>query len=97
MKKLVNIGSLARYKGGYDKKQVDQDCNYHNLPNPFSEGHRNLKKEFSDALPSKKRFGVGLALRKLGLEFEGTAHRGIDDARNIARICIGSPINLANQ
>ena len=30
--------------------------------------------------------GVGGALRYLGLEFEGTPHRGIDDARNIARI-----------
>ena len=41
-----------------------------------------MKKEFS----STKRYGVGAALKKLGLEFEGTAHRGIDDAKNIARI-----------
>jgi|GEM_PF-2638928 len=26
------------------------------------------------------------ALKKIGLELEGTHHRGIDDARNIARI-----------
>jgi len=30
--------------------------------------------------------GVGQALRFLGLAFQGTHHRGIDDARNIARL-----------
>ncbi len=30
--------------------------------------------------------GVGQALRRVGLRFEGTPHRGIDDARNIVRL-----------
>jgi inhibitor of KinA sporulation pathway (predicted exonuclease) len=75
--------------GDYDRNQVDQDCRFHGVDSPFSPfspSHRNLKREFSEAYATKKRFGVGSALKKLGLEFEGTAHRGIDDAKNIARI-----------
>ncbi|MCF7733503.1 MAG: hypothetical protein K9N23_17575 [Akkermansiaceae bacterium] len=67
-------------------QQFMQDCQYHRLPYPFSGNHRNLKAAFSAATGGKKRFGLGGAIRKIGLEFEGTAHRGIDDARNIARI-----------
>lgn len=33
-----------------------------------------------------KRLSLGEALRYLGMEFEGSPHRGLDDARNIARI-----------
>jgi inhibitor of KinA sporulation pathway (predicted exonuclease) len=72
--------------GDYDKKQFIQDSEYHGVPYPFSGNHRNLKMEFSSAHGRKKRYGLGQAIRKIGLEFEGTAHRGIDDARNIARI-----------
>ena len=72
--------------GDYDKKQFVRDCQFHDVPYPFSGDHRNLKVEFSSLIGTKKRFGLGGAIRKLGLEFEGTAHRGIDDARNIARV-----------
>jgi inhibitor of KinA sporulation pathway (predicted exonuclease) len=41
---------------------------------------------FSDFSGTRKRFGVGRALRRLGIERVGTAHRGIDDAHNIAAI-----------
>ena len=72
--------------GNYDKQQFIQDCQYHGLAYPFSGAHRNLKAEFSTAIQSKKRFGLGEAIRKIGLQFQGTAHRGIDDARNLARV-----------
>ena len=72
--------------GDYDRKQLEKDCNFHRLPFPFTNGHRNLKAEFSDALRTPKRFGLGQALGRLGLTFTGTPHRGIDDARNIARV-----------
>ena len=76
--------------GFYDRSQFEQDCAFHSVTYPFTGPHRNLKLEFSEALGVKKRFGVGRALRKLGLEFEGTPHRGLDDARNIARIYAAS-------
>ena len=72
--------------GDYDRNQFEQDCRYHGLASPFSEAHRNIKKDFSVHFGSKRRFGLGGAIRALGMEFEGTAHRGIDDAYNIARI-----------
>lgn len=72
--------------GDYDRKQFLRDCNFHGVAYPFHGGHRNLKMEFSGVSGGKKRYGLGGAIRKIGLEFEGTAHRGIDDARNIARV-----------
>ncbi len=71
--------------GNYDRNQLQQDCAQHDIEYPFT-GHMNIKAEFSSAIGSRKRFGLGDALRQLGLTFEGQAHRGIDDARNIARI-----------
>ncbi len=72
--------------GDYDRKQFMRDCEHHGVPYPFTGIHRNLKAEFSATTGGKKQFGLGGAIRKLGLQFEGTAHRGIDDAKNIARI-----------
>ncbi|MEM1293770.1 MAG: 3'-5' exonuclease [Verrucomicrobiota bacterium] len=72
--------------GDYDRKQFEQDSDFHGVPYPFMGSHRNLKAEFSVAVGARKKMGVGGALRCLELAFEGTPHRGIDDARNIARI-----------
>jgi 3'-5' exoribonuclease 1 len=72
--------------GDYDRYQFLQDCQYHGVEYPFSSGHLNLKEAFSRTQNTGRRFGVGGALRRLGMGFEGTHHRGIDDARNIARI-----------
>jgi len=85
---LISLGGNYDFCswGAYDKKQFDQDCAYHKVPYPFVGPHRNLKTEFTELLGTKKRFGLGQALRRLGFEFEGTPHRGIDDARNIVRV-----------
>ena len=72
--------------GKYDRGQFEKDCRYHNLDYPFPPQHINLKEEFSRALNTGRRFGLDGALKRLGLEFEGTHHRGIDDVRNMARI-----------
>ena len=72
--------------GDYDYKQFQQDCAFHDLLMPFSCKRRNLKKEFANHFALRKRPGMADALRHLGLPLEGTHHRGIDDARNIARI-----------
>lgn len=73
--------------GNYDKTQFIQDCKFHNLAYPFGAEHRNIKKEFSIYFGNlKKSFGMTKALNYLGLQLQGTHHRGIDDARNIAAI-----------
>ena len=73
--------------GNYDKTQFIQDCKLHNIDYPFGTEHRNIKKEFSIYFGNpKKSFGMTKALEYLGIELQGTHHRGIDDARNIAAI-----------
>ena len=79
--------------GAYDKSQFIQDCEFHQIDYPFTTGHLNLKAEFANTIGRKKGAGITDALRFLGLEFVGSHHRGLDDARNIARIvrqvCVG--------
>ncbi len=72
--------------GEYDLTQFRIDCKRHGFTLPASfEQHLNLKKEFG-RLFGVKASGMEQALTRLGLRLEGTHHRGIDDARNIARL-----------
>ncbi len=72
--------------GEYDLRQLRSDCDRHRLawPREF-ERHLNLKKAFA-AWRGIRPCGMAQALRILGLPLEGTHHRGVDDARNIANI-----------
>lgn len=72
--------------GAYDRKQFAQDSAYHGVRDPLPGRHVNVKAEFSLRLGTRRRFGMAGALSKMGLELLGTHHRGIDDARNIARL-----------
>jgi inhibitor of KinA sporulation pathway (predicted exonuclease) len=72
--------------GDYDKHQFAREAERNRVTLPFTYGHLNLKQAFSERLGEARRYGLGQALRRAGLRFEGTAHRGIDDARNIARL-----------
>ena len=72
--------------GYYDKKQLLQDCKYHNVSYPFDDSHLNIKKWVAEKLHFSRPKGLGGALSSLDMEFEGTPHRGIDDVRNILRI-----------
>ncbi|MCI0413076.1 hypothetical protein L0222_09775, partial [bacterium] len=55
------------------------------LPEIFVNRHLNLKAAFA-RLRGIKRCGMAAALNILGIPLLGQHHRGIDDARNIARI-----------
>lgn len=84
---LAGIGDYDFCSWGfYDKNQFAQDSAFHGVNYPFNGPHRNVKHEFAAATGASKKLGVGDALRRLDLDFEGSPHRGIDDARNIARI-----------
>lgn len=72
--------------GYYDKSQLLADCHMNECPYPFSDDHLNIKEMFSEVMGFKKGKGLSKALRILKMEFEGTHHRGGDDARNIHRI-----------
>jgi inhibitor of KinA sporulation pathway (predicted exonuclease) len=72
--------------GAYDLNQFRLDCTRHEieLPETF-ERHINLKKEFSRTMRVRP-CGMSKALRIAKLQLEGTHHRGIDDAKNIAKL-----------
>jgi inhibitor of KinA sporulation pathway (predicted exonuclease) len=74
--------------GDYDKRQLEQDCVLHGLSSSvYLPGrHVNLKQAFREALGLGSKPGLSQAIRLVGLEFAGTHHRGIDDARNIGRL-----------
>ena len=74
--------------GFYDKKQLRLDCDLHHLPANWTKDHISLKHQFAQLKNLKRPIGMGGALKMEGLKLEGTHHRGIDDARNIAKIFV---------
>ncbi|MEL6674518.1 MAG: 3'-5' exonuclease [Bacteroidota bacterium] len=72
--------------GFYDRKQLKQDCTHHQLDIGWLKPHISVKHQYADLHQLRRPFGLGGALKNEQLSFEGTPHRGIDDARNIARI-----------
>lgn len=72
--------------GEYDKNIIESNCKLKGIRNPFGRTHINMKPLFSFAFGIGTDLGVGQALEHLGMEFDGTPHRGGDDAYNIARI-----------
>ena len=72
--------------GKYDYNQINNDCRLHGIEFPMGREHYNLKPLFSFKHGLTEDKGVDTALQYLGLEFEGTHHRGVDDAKNIAKI-----------
>ncbi|AFY44781.1 3'-5' exonuclease [Nostoc sp. PCC 7107] len=72
--------------GDYDRNQFKQDSKFHNLPFPIAYPHINLKQHFSESQSLSKRYGMAEALQLVNIELQGTHHRGIDDARNIAKL-----------
>ena len=71
--------------GNYDRNQLAADARRHGIAPPLGPQHVNLKDEFAKLEGSRKR-GNRDALARVGLEATGVHHRGLDDARNIARL-----------
>jgi 3'-5' exoribonuclease 1 len=72
--------------GDYDRNQLNREASRDGLALPLGAEHLNVKQAFRDRTGDDRKLGVGAALRRVKLAFQGTAHRGIDDARNIARL-----------
>ena len=72
--------------GRYDLNQLELDVRRHNLPWMAElNNHLNLKHLFAEHRRVKP-CGMERALQLVNLPLEGTHHRGLDDARNIARL-----------
>lgn len=72
--------------GYFDKNILLRECRVSNSDFPFDHRHINMKKSFAKKAGLKRGIGLGKALNYSNIEFEGTAHRGIDDARNMAKL-----------
>lgn len=72
--------------GFYDRKQLISDCTLHEIDFKWTNKHISLKHQYANLKKLDRPIGLGNAINAEGLQFEGIAHRGIDDARNIARI-----------
>jgi inhibitor of KinA sporulation pathway (predicted exonuclease) len=71
--------------GEYDRTQFKRDCTHHDVVYPFGDRHFNIKKYYAKQMQCKAR-GLANILSSMGMEFEGTPHRGIDDAKNTAQV-----------
>jgi len=84
---LGNIDDITFCSWGYfDKEQLLEDCRRNMVDYPFNDDHINVKARFSKVMKRTKKMGLQKALRILGIQFEGTPHRGGDDAKMIAKV-----------
>ncbi len=74
--------------GFYDAKQFKQDCRLWNLDTAWVKPHISVKHQYTMVKDLSKHQGMTRALKLEGIPLEGTHHRGIDDARNIAKIFV---------
>lgn len=72
--------------GEFDKNRFKEQCHFFNFPYPLSEMHRNVHDEYQMMANLKKRISVKKACDQLKIDFEGTLHRGDDDAWHISKI-----------
>lgn len=72
--------------GDYDRLKFQSQCEAWGVPYPFGRSHINVKNLFALKLGLKQEVGLQQAMVLLGLPFEGTIHRGIDDAWNVAAV-----------
>jgi inhibitor of KinA sporulation pathway (predicted exonuclease) len=74
--------------GDYDRRQFERQCLSWDVTYPFGPGHINIKTLFALTHNLKREAGMAKALRMMKHPLEGTHHRAVDDAWNIAAILI---------
>lgn len=74
--------------GDYDRRQVEKQCRDTGVSYPFGPTHLNVKTLFALSKGLLYEAGTRAAVEAFGLQFEGTHHRGDDDAWNIAAILV---------
>ena len=74
--------------GFYDRNQLTSDCRLHSLSTDWLSNHISLKHQYATLKRPYRLMGMKGALRNENIQLEGTHHRGIDDARNIAKIFV---------
>ncbi len=74
--------------GSFDRKMLIKDCQLHQLEHRWAKNHLNLKDHYIKINKLQRGMGLQAALRREGMPFEGTPHRGISDAENLVKIFI---------
>lgn len=72
--------------GDYDRRQFERQCAARGIPYPFGPTHVNVKNLLALFRGLPREVGMIPAMGLLGLDAEGTHHRGVDDAWNTALI-----------
>ena len=70
--------------GDYDRLQFMKQCEAWGIPYPFGTSHINVKNLLALHLGLEHEVSLRQGMGLIGLPFEGTLHRGVDDAWNIA-------------
>ena len=74
--------------GDWDRKMFQKDCLTKGVQYPFADTHFNIKALYSLHNGLTTQRGLGKACRLEGLEFDGTHHRGVDDAYMISQLLL---------
>jgi inhibitor of KinA sporulation pathway (predicted exonuclease) len=74
--------------GDYDRRQFERQCQSWDVTYPFGPSHVNIKTLFALTHHLRREAGMARALRLMDIPLEGTHHRAVDDAWNIAAILI---------
>jgi 3'-5' exoribonuclease 1 len=73
--------------GFYDQVQFKNDCERHGLDISWLQNHISLKHQYA-VIRHTCSMGMKNALKNEKITLEGIHHRGIDDAKNIAKIFV---------
>lgn len=85
-KEFGTINRVWASYGEYDRKKFEQDCALLHVQYPFKQTHINVKTLLALKKGLSREPGLAEAVKMFGWEFEGTHHRGCDDAWNIAKV-----------
>lgn len=72
--------------GDYDRLQLLAQCQTWGVPYPFGRTHINVKNLMALKMGLKREVDLRRAMKLLDMPFEGSLHRGMDDAWNIAAV-----------
>ena len=72
--------------GDYDRLMLAAQCEAWGVPYPFGSSHINVKNLLALHLGLEHEVDLVRGTALVGLSFEGTIHRGVDDAWNIAAV-----------
>ncbi len=74
--------------GFYDKKQLENDSDLHQLDKYWIGSHVSLKHQHAKIKKLKRPVGLSNAMAGENIKPQGIHHRGIDDAKNISKIFV---------